>query len=116
MKKNHSEEFQKLWRDSKYNQGSLVSLIVLRIILCITLVMIPVARLLNVAAGYMWVVASIVIVAIIFSRKLKRQSILMERRFFSNLTARELEEEKKATINHRFANHMLERDLHLADF
>ena len=52
MKKNHSEEFQKLWRDSKYNQGSLVSLIVLRIILCITLVMIPVARLLNVAAGY----------------------------------------------------------------
>ena len=116
MKKNHSEEFQKLWRDSKYNQGSLVSLIVLRIILCITLVMIPVARLLNVAAGYMWVVASIVIVAIIFSRKLKRQSILMERRFFCNLTARELEEEKKATINHRFANHMLERDLHLADF
>ena len=73
-------------------------------------------QLLNVAAGYMWVVASIVIVAIIFSRKLKRQSILMERRFFSNLTARELEEEKKATINHRFANHMLERDLHLADF
>ena len=40
----------------------------------------------------------------------------MERRFFSNLTARELEEEKKATINHRFANHMLERDLHFADF
>ena len=116
MKKNHSEEFQKLWGDSKFNRGSLVSLIVLRILLCIALVMIPVARLLNVAVSYMWVVASIVIGAIIFSRKLKHQSILMERRFFSNLTAREQEEEKHATINHRFANHMLERDLHLADF
>ena len=40
----------------------------------------------------------------------------MERRFFSNLSARELEEERHAPINQRFANHLLERDLHLADF
>ena len=40
----------------------------------------------------------------------------MERRFFSNLTARELEKEKKEPINPRFANHLLERDLHLADY
>ena len=58
----------------------------------------------------------VIIISIIFSKKLKKQSILMERRFFSNLTAREVEEEKHATINHHFANHMLERDLHLADF
>lgn len=116
MKKNNSEEFQKLWKDSKYNRGPLVSLIVLRILFCITLVMIPVARLLNVTAGYLWVVASIITVGIVFSRKLRRQSMMMERRFFSNLTARELEEKKNATINQSFASHMLERDLHLADF
>lgn len=40
----------------------------------------------------------------------------MERRFFSNLRARELENERKSPINQRFANHLLERDLHLADF
>lgn len=40
----------------------------------------------------------------------------MERHFFSNLSARELENERKAPINQRFANHLLERDLHLADF
>ena len=50
------------------------------------------------------------------SKKLKKQSILMERRFFTNLTAREVEQEKQATINPNFANHLLERDLHLADF
>ena len=115
MKKNHSIEFQKLWNDNKFNRGSLVSLILLRILLCIALVMIPINQLLNVAVGYLWLVAALIIFYIIFSKKLKKRSILMERRFFSNLAAREMEEEKHATINPNFANHMLERDLHLAD-
>ena len=116
MKKNHSVEFQQLWNDSKYNRGPLVSLIILRIILCIGLVMLPVMKLLNMALGIMLAVASAIIALAIFSKKLKKQSILMERHFFSNLTARELEMEKTAPISHRFANHLLERDLHLADF
>lgn len=116
MKKNHSEEFQQLWNDSKYNRGPLVSLIVLRILLCIGLVMLPVMRLLNAALGIMLAVAGAVIAVAIFSKKLKKQSILMERHFFTNLAARETELEKRAPISHRFANHMLERDLHLADF
>lgn len=116
MKKNHSEEFQQLWSDSKYNRGPLVSLIVLRIILCIGLVMLPVAHLLNMAVGIMLAVASAVIILLILSKRLKRQSILMERHFFSNLAAREVEQERKAPINQRFANHLLSRDLHLADF
>ncbi|MBC8600675.1 cation:proton antiporter [Parabacteroides acidifaciens] len=116
MKKNHSAEFQQLWLDSKYNRGPLVSLIILRIILCIGLVMLPVTRLLNAAVGILLAIAATVIVIVILSKRLKRQSILMERHFFSNLTARELEYERKAPINQRFANHLLERDLHLADF
>lgn len=116
MKKNHSAEFQQLWLDSKYNRGPLVSLIILRIILCIGLVMLPVARLLNAAVGIVLAIAATVIVIVILSKRLKRQSILMERHFFSNLSARELENERKAPIKQRFANHLLERDLHLADF
>lgn len=116
MKKNHSAEFQQLWLDNKYNRGPLVSLVILRIILCIGLVMLPVARLLNAAVGIVLAIAATVIAIVIFSKRLKRQSILMERHFFSNLTAREMENERKAPINQRFANHLLERDLHLADF
>ena len=116
MKKNHSAEFQRLWNDSKYNRGPLASIIALRIILCVALVMMPVARLLNLALGIGLAIAASVIGLVIFSRRLKRQSILMERRFFTNLTAREMESERTATINRRFASHLLERDLHLADF
>lgn len=116
MKKNHSIEFQELWNDNKYNRGPLVSLIILRIILCIGLVMLPVAQLLHIAIGIVFAIAATVIALVIFSKQLKKQSILMERRFFSNLRARELENERKSPINQRFANHLLERDLHLADF
>ena len=90
-KKNHSVEYQQLWHDSKYNRGPLVSLIVLRIILCIGLVMLPIARLLNTAVGIGLAIAATVIALVIFSKRLKKQSILMERHFFTNLTARELE-------------------------
>lgn len=116
MKKNHSAEYQQLWQDSKYNRGPLVSLIILRIILCIGLVMLPVARLLNTAAGIAMAIAATVIAIVIFSKQLKKQSILMERHFFTNLTAREMENERNAPINQKFASHLLERDLHLADF
>ncbi|WP_293713548.1 cation:proton antiporter [uncultured Parabacteroides sp.] len=116
MKKNHSAEYEQLWHDSKYNRGPLVSLIVLRIILCIGLVMLPVARLLNAAAGIAFAIAATVITLVILSKWLKKQSILMERHFFTNLTAREMENERNAPIKQKFASHLLERDLHLADF
>ncbi len=116
MKKNRSIEFRQLWNDRKINRGPLISLILLRIILCVILVMIPVVRLLNTAVGYMWVFAALTVITIIFSKKLKKHSILMERHFLSNLTAREVDAAKHSTIRQSFANHMLERDLHLADF
>ncbi|MEG1544719.1 MAG: cation:proton antiporter, partial [Tannerellaceae bacterium] len=116
MKKNHSEEYQQLWHDNKYNRGPLVSLIILRILLCIGLVMLPVANLLNMALVIALAIAATVIALVIFSKRLKKHSIQMERHFFSNLTAREEEYERRAPIKQRFANHMLERDLHLADY
>ena len=61
MKKNHSEEFQQLWSDSKYNRGPLVSLIVLRVALCIGIVMFVISSLVNVAAGLLLVIATAVI-------------------------------------------------------
>ena len=78
--------------------------------------MLPIARLVNAAAGLLLAICCVLILLIITSKRLKKHSILMERRFFSNLSARELEEERHAPINQRFANHLLERDLHLADF
>lgn len=116
IKKNGSPEFRRLWNDSKYNRGPLASIVALRIILCIWLVMIPVARLLNTAVGILLAVTAAIVAFMIFSRRVRRQALLMEQRFFNNLEARELESRRTAAIDQRFANHLLERDLHLADF
>ena len=116
MKKNHSEEFQHLWNDSKYNRGPLVSLIVLRIALCIGIVMFVISSLVNVAAGLLLLIASAIILFFIYSKRLKKYSILLERRFLRNFTARQQEQERKSPIKQRFVQHLLNRDLHLADF
>lgn len=116
MKKNHSEEFQELWNDNVYNRGPLVSLIILRVMLCIGVVMFVVGNLINVALGIVLAIAAAIIVLFIFSKRLKRHSILLERRFLRNFMARQEEIERRAPIKQRFVQHLLSRDLHLADF
>ena len=115
MKKNRSKAFRHLWNDSKYNRGPLVSLIVLRIIVCMGLVAIPTSALLSTKWGIVLVASLSVIAIMIFSKRVKKHSILMERHFVSNLSAREAESERRAPIRRDFANHLLERDLHLTD-
>jgi CPA2 family monovalent cation:H+ antiporter-2 len=78
--------------------------------------MIPVTDLLNVKWGLAVAIAIAMIAMMIFSKKLKMHSIALEKRFLSNLSARDIENERKAPIKQRFANSLLQRDLHLADF
>ena len=116
MKKNHSVEYKKLWIDRKFNRAPLITLVVLRVLICIGIVMIPMHSLFETTLATMLIAACLLIFLIINSKQLKRQSILIERRFFSNLTAREEKMQRTATIDKRFANNLLEQDLHLADY
>lgn len=97
-------------------QGPLISLIVLRIALCIWIVMFVISKLINVASGLLIAIATITILLFIFSKRLKKHSILLERRFLRNFTARQQEEERKSPIKQRFVRHLLSKDLHLAEF
>ena len=116
MKKNHSKEFVQLWRDSRYNRGPLVAVILLRVLLCIGFVMFLVARLFTLASGVLLGISLAVIFLFISSRRIKMQSIRLERHFLRNLSAREMEQEKKAPVRRRFVQSLLARDIHLADF
>lgn len=116
MKKNHSPEFQQLWKDNKYNRGPLVSLIAVRILLCISIIMSVVAELFNVALGIGLAIAILVIAMVIFSKRLKKHSILLERRFLRNFSEREIEEDRKSPIKQSFVNNLLLHDLHMASF
>ena len=48
MKKNHSTEFVELWNDNRFNKGSLIGIIIARILLCLGFVMFIITRLFNI--------------------------------------------------------------------
>ena len=66
MKKNNSAEFRKLWTDNKFNRGPLVSIVLVKILICTIIMMSIITHLFNVALGAGLVVSSIIIAVIYF--------------------------------------------------
>lgn len=116
IKKNHSEEFVTLWKDSRGNRAPLVATIVLRILLAVSFVMFVIAGLFKISVGIVFGVAVLLVTLMILSRQLKRQSILIERTFFQNLRSRDIRAEYLGEKKPEYAGRLLSRDLHLTDF
>lgn len=116
IKKNHSMEFVTLWNDNRGNRASLVATIVLRILLAVSFVMFVIAGLFKMSVGLVFGVALLLVIVMILSRQLKRQSILIERKFFQNLRSRDIRAEYMGEKKPEYAGRLLSRDLHLADY
>ncbi|MDE5639216.1 MAG: TrkA C-terminal domain-containing protein, partial [Odoribacter sp.] len=115
-KKNHSEEFQTLWNDGRFNRGYLISLIVFRFVLAVLFVMFIISTLVKISVGLLMGIAVMVVGGMIYSRYLKKQSILIERRFLRNFNIRDTYAGGPRKMIPRFATNLLSRDLHMADF
>ena len=116
IKKNHSMEFVTLWNDNRGNRAPLVATIVLRILLAVSFVMFVIAGLFKMSVGLVFGVALLLVIVMILSRQLKRQSILIERKFFQNLRSRDIRAEYMGEKKPEYAGRLLSRDLHLADY
>lgn len=116
IKKNHSVEFVMLWNDSRGNRAPLLATIVLRLLLGISFVMFVIAGLFKWSVGLVFGVALLLVILMVFSRRLKKQSILIERTFFQNLRSRDIRAEYMGEKKPEYAGRLLSRDLHLADF
>ena len=84
MKRNNSTEFRKLWTDNKFNRGPLVSIVLVKILICTIIMMSIITHLFNVALGAGLVVSSIIIAVIYFSKRIKKRSLTIERQFMAN--------------------------------
>lgn len=82
IKKNHSAEFVTLWNDSRGNRAPLVATIVIRILIAVSFVMFVISGLFKVSVGLLLGVAVLLVIMMILSRQLKKQSIMIERKFF----------------------------------
>jgi monovalent cation:H+ antiporter-2, CPA2 family len=85
----HSFAYANLWLDKKYNHGPLVLLEVVRNLLLIALVGLLVDRLFSAMVALLAVLPVIVVVLLVFSRRLNSFYSRIEKRFLSNLNERE---------------------------
>ena len=115
IKKNHSAEFVTLWNDSRGNRAPLVATIVIRILIAVSFVMFVISGLFKVSVGLLLGVAVLLVIMMILSRQLKKQSIMIERKFF-HLRYRDMRAEYMGEKKPEYAGRLLSRDLHLTDF
>jgi CPA2 family monovalent cation:H+ antiporter-2 len=116
IKKDHSDEFLRLWKLNKGYRGPLIFTIVIRVLISAGLIMYVLFYLFHTNFAIALTLALIILILFMASRRLRNQTIRMERRFKANLNEKEKYEESKKPISKGFANHLLDRDLHLSDF
>lgn len=115
-KKNHSVEFTTLWNESKYNRIPLAFLILLRVLLAVSFVFYIARFLIPFADVWLLAVAFVLVVVMIFSRRLKLQSIKMEQAFKHNLRSREDYQRRNTEAVPRYARHLISHNMHLSVF
>ena len=116
MKKNRSIEFRALWADSRFNHAPLISLIILRVVIGIAFVVYVIESLYQTSAAIGVGVSTVVVGLMIFSRFLKKQSIVLERTFVQNLRSKDLKNVYLGKKKPAYAGRLLDRDIHFSDF
>lgn len=110
---NRSPEFRQLWNDGKFNRGPLVSLILLKCLLCIGILMTAVATLFDTAAGMGFAVSLLLLTGIVFSKRMHRRSFEMEERFRENFGR---DDTAADTLQPLDAEQLPFENLHMAEF
>jgi len=116
IKKNHSEEYKTLWHENKGNRLPLVATVVIRLLIALTFVMVVLGELIELSTALLAGIALLLVVSMILSRSIKKQSIMIERTFFKNLRSREVREEYLGQKKPEYVGRLLSRDLHLTDY
>ncbi|MBF1583946.1 MAG: cation:proton antiporter [Prevotella sp.] len=115
MKQNHSEAFKELWTDHRINRLPLTATILARVLIALSFIFYICNYLTRFKNALMIAVAVGLLILMLLSRWLKRRSITLERLFIQNLQSRDIEAQKQGKKKPLFANHLIDRDIHIAN-
>ena len=116
VKKNRSEEFKTLWRESNRNRLPLIFTILVRVGIAVAFLFYICNYLTRFTPAIMITLGLVIIVLIVLSRGIKRRSILLERLFINNLRSRDIEAQVSGKKKPLYEGKLLDRDIHIADF
>ena len=115
MKQNHSEAFKALWTDRRINRLPLTATILARVLIALSFIFYICNYLTRFKNALMIAVAMGLLILMLLSRWLKKRSITLERLFIQNLQSRDIEAQKQGKKKPLFANHLIDRDIHIAN-
>lgn len=116
MKKNHSEEFKRLWIESNYNRPPLLFTILVRFMIALAFIFYIINYLTRFTNALIICIGAIIVGLIILSRITKKRSIQMERQFMLNLRSRDIQAQVKGIKKPLYEGHLLDRDIHIGNF
>jgi CPA2 family monovalent cation:H+ antiporter-2 len=116
MKKNHSEEFKALWAENNTNRIPLLFTILVRIVIAVAFIFYICNYLTHFNHALMITIGFVAVMLIIFSRWIKKRSILLERLFILNLRSRDIEAQVHGHKRPLYEGKLLDRNIHIADF
>ena len=115
MKQNHSEAFKELWTDRRINRLPLTATILARVLIALSFIFYICNYLTRFKNALMIAVAVGLLILMLLSRWLKKRSITLERLFIQNLQSRDIEAQKQGKKKPLFADHLIDRDIHIAN-
>ena len=116
MKKNRSEEWKKLWRESNRNHLPLLSTILARVVIAVSFIFYIFNYLSRFSNAVMITLGIVIVILMVLSRAIKRRSILLERLFINNLRSRDIEAQVHGKKRPLYEGKLLDRDIHIAEF
>jgi CPA2 family monovalent cation:H+ antiporter-2 len=116
MKKNRSEEWKALWAESNRNRLPLLFTILMRVILAVAFIFYICHYLSHFNNAIMITLGVVAVMLMVFSRTVKRRSIVLERLFINNLRSRDIEAQVRGKKRPLYEGRLLDRDIHIAEF
>lgn len=116
MKKNHSNEWKRLWVESSINRIPLLFTIVVRFVIALAFIFYICNYLTRFTDALMIIIGLAVVSLMIASRWTKKRSIKMERLFIHNLRSRDIMAQVNGEKKPLYEGHLLDRDIHISDF
>ena len=116
MKKNRSEEWRALWRESNRNRFPLLFTVLVRVIIAVSFIFYICNFLSRFSNALMITLGVMAVILMVLSRTIKRRSILLERLFINNLRSRDIEAQVRGKKRPLYEGKLLDRDIHIAEF
>ena len=116
MKKNHSNEWRRLWVESSINRIPLLFTIFVRFVVALGFIFYICNYLTRFTNALMIIIGVVVVSLMIASRWTKKRSIKMERVFIHNLRSRDIMAQVNGEKKPLYEGHLLDRDIHISEF